>query len=416
LTAIATRSLGAARTHVNLGAAAGGGTEDALPRWHGGIALDYTVFRSGLLLVGAVSASQAGEGAPTVSEVSAGVRWQWTPTMVLEAGAGRRLSSTGPDLRLTLGLSSTFGLRRLVPVPSPSGPATVHGRAEQFYFPGSFNWTFLRTYPEAARLFNAFDYGHAILYERLTTAPTGDPAWLEVGTFDYLTKDLLVRPPRLPIAEEAIFPAYAARYWPAALAFDWAHLLHRQVYDALSDARLSPAARDSLVERLTDYYLSRRDVAFAPVPKSMTLMLGQPYSGAFRTAYPKLNGLIWAYHWLQVGLYEPLTADQAPAVQRAGVDSAVAHFRAMIPDAFPTAMPMTPMVAPAFTAKHPRAAAIFDNLHSLHDIIADILLSDVVTPENKRAAIAAALEEFRDETRNVMSDEEWRGMPEHHHH
>lgn len=416
LTAIATRSMGAVRTHVNLGAAAGGGTEDELPRWHGGIAFDYTFFRSSLLLVAAVSASQAGQGAPTVSELSAGARWQWTPTMVLEAGAGRRLSGTGPDLRLTLGLSSTFGIQHMVPVRGPSGPATVRGRAEQFYYPGSFNWTFLRTYPEAARLFNAFDYGHAILYERLTTDPAGDPAWLEVGKFDYLTKDLLVRPPRLPIAEEAIFPSYAARYWPAALAFDWAHLLHRQVYDALSDERLSSAARDSLVERLTDYYLSRRDVAFAPVPKSMALMLGQPYSGAFRAAYPKLNGLIWAYHWLQVGLYEPLTVDQAPAAQRAGIDSAVAHFRAMIPGDFPASMPMTPMVAPNFTAKHPRAAAIFDNLHSLHDIIADILLSDAVAQDNKRAAIEAALEEFRDGTRNVMSDEEWQGMPEHHHH
>ena len=30
-------------------------------------------------------------------------------------------------------------------------------RGEQFYYPGDFNWTMLRTYPEAARLFNAFD-------------------------------------------------------------------------------------------------------------------------------------------------------------------------------------------------------------------------------------------------------------------
>ena len=39
--------------------------------------------------------------------------------------------------------------------------------AEQFYPGGSFNWRFLSTYPDAAKLFNAFDYGHAILYEVL---------------------------------------------------------------------------------------------------------------------------------------------------------------------------------------------------------------------------------------------------------
>jgi len=192
-------------------------------------------------------------------------------------------------------------------------------------------------------------------------------------------------------------------------------MLHRQVYDALSDERLTPAARDSLVERLTDYYLSRRDVAFAPVPKSMSLMLGQPYSEAFLRAYPKFNGLIWAYHWLQVGLYEPLMTEEDPGARRAGIDAAVARFRAMIPDHFPAAMPMTPQVAPTFTARHPRAAAIFDNLHSLHDIISDILFSDVVAPGNKRAAIEAALEEFRDGNRNVMSDEEWRGATGHQH-
>ncbi len=289
LTAIATQSLGAARLHANAGVASGEGGDEELPRWHGGFALDYTFFRPSLLVVGALTASQAGEGDPTVSELSAGLRWQWTPTMVVEAGAGTRVSASGPDLRLTLGLSSTFSFRRIVPIHPPSGPETVRGRAEEFYYPGSFNWIFLKTYPDAARLFNAFDYGHAILYERLATAPAGDPAWLEVGKFDYLTTELLVRPPRLPIAEEAIFPRYAARYWPAALAFDWAHVLHRQVYDALSDERLTPAGRDSLVERLTDFYLSRRDVAFAPVPKSMALMLDQPYSGAFIRAYPKIQ-------------------------------------------------------------------------------------------------------------------------------
>ena len=61
-------------------------------------------------------------------------------------------------------------------------------------------------------------------------------------------------------------------------------------------------------------------------------------------------------------------------------------------------------------------AAIFDNLHMMHDIISDILLSDVVPPDNKRAAIEAALEEFRDGTRNVMSDEAWRAPAAHHAH
>ncbi len=105
--------------------------------------------------------------------------------------------------------------------------------------------------------------------------------------------------------------------------------------------------------------------------------------------------------------------EEGAEARRAGIDAAVTHFRAIIPDDFPSTMPMTPMVAPTFTARHPRAAAIFDNLHSLHDIISGMLLSDLVAPENKRAAVEAALEEFRDGTRNVMPQEQWRGTTGH---
>ena len=67
-------------------------------------------------------------------------------------------------------------------------------RDEQFYYPGAFNWTFLRSYPEAARLFNAFDYGHAVLYERLYTWPDSAAAVAALEReYRYLTTDLLVR-------------------------------------------------------------------------------------------------------------------------------------------------------------------------------------------------------------------------------
>src|SRR5690606_33058779 len=47
--------------------------------------------------------------------------------------------------------------------------AQLDQRDEQFYYPGDFNWKFVENYPEGARLFNAFDYGHAVLYEKLYT-------------------------------------------------------------------------------------------------------------------------------------------------------------------------------------------------------------------------------------------------------
>jgi ketosteroid isomerase-like protein len=290
-------------------------------------------------------------------------------------------------------------------------------RNEQFYYPGSFNWKFLSNYPEAARLFNAFDYGHAILYEALYTRPDSVRAASELDrAYRYLTTDLLVRPPRFAVAEEAIEPTYAKLAWRAKLVFDWAHVLHRQIYDVYADEAIPEARRDSLIERLTDYYLSRRDVAFAPVPKSMTLMDEQYYSQVFRKRFATFNGLIWSYHWLQVGLYEPLIAGRSADEKRAGVQAAVARFWQMLedpPGSTPRVMPLTATVAPEFTKRHPRAAAVFDNLHMMHDIISDILAADTVPREKKRDVIYAVLGELRDTTRNVMTRDEWLMMGHH---
>ena len=301
-------------------------------------------------------------------------------------------------------------------VSSMSGLQAQAQRDEQFYYPGRFNWAFLDRYPEAARLFNAFDYGHAVLYEKLLTRPRDLHRQLEEEEFRYLTTDLLVRPPRFAVAEEAIESRYAKRNWRAKMMFDWAHVLHRQIYDAYADDRLSPTARDSLIERLTDYYLSNRKYAFTPVPKAMELMDEQYYSQVFRRGYPKFNGLIWAYHWLQVGLYEPLIEATDHAESKAAVQATVARFWSLLDDAprnMPRVMPMTSAVAPKFAAAHPRAAIIFDNLHMTHDIISDILEADAVPPGEKSRVIGLALDEMQDSTRNVISLDMWRNMADH---
>ena len=300
----------------------------------------------------------------------------------------------------------------------PAGPGQRLGaqdqRDEWSYMPGSFNWQFLDTYPGAARLFNAFDYGHAVLYERLYTG-RGKAAEPLEKEFKYLTTDLLVRPPRFAVVEEAVMPSYSKVAWRAKQMFDWAHLLHRQIFDIYSDNRLGEATKDSLIERVTDYYLARREYAFAPVPKSMDLMESQYFSRTFRQAYPSFNGLIWAYHWLQVGLYEPLIEGRTPAERKAGVDAALARFWSMLedpPSRMPAFMPMATAVAPRFSERHPRAAAIFDNLHMMHDIISDVLTADIVPRDRKRAVIYAQLDELRDSTRNTMDWDEWRNMGE----
>ena len=288
-------------------------------------------------------------------------------------------------------------------------------RDEQFYYPGNFNWRFLGTYPEAARLFNAFDYGHAILYERLYARPGRAGPELEKD-YRYLTTDLLVRPPRFAVAEEVVMPSYAKIAWRAKMMFDWAHMLHRQIYDIYADDELTPGRRDALIEQVTDYYLSNRKYAFTDRPKSMALMDEQYFSKSFRETHPKFNGLIWAYHWLQVGLYEPFIESQTKAERKAGVQAAVARFWSMLeaaPSRMPRQMPMTSAIAPRFSAAHPRAAVIFDNLHMMHDIISDILTADAVPEGQKARVIYQQLDKLQDPSHDVMSMDEWRMMADH---
>ncbi len=287
---------------------------------------------------------------------------------------------------------------------------------EQFYVQAPHNWVFRNNYQAADRLFNAFDYGHAILYEGLWTQPDASPALLEEREYDYLTKRVLVRPPRVPLEEAAIEIKYAQLAPEAKQMFDWAHILHRQIYDVLADERLDDAAKDREVQRLIDYYKTRRDLAFSSKPKSMQLMQEQPYSLAFRKQYPKFNGLIWGYHWLQVGLYEPLIVGRNVAERQAGVRGTVARFWQMLQDpprAMPYQMPMTAAVAPEFTRRYPEAAIIFDNLHSMHDVISDILANDSVPRNRKRAEIMIAAGRYRDDTSFVMTREAWKVMSGH---
>jgi hypothetical protein len=121
--AIATRSWGRVRAHVNV--ARGFGSEDEpavadpLPRWEASAATDWTIFRSSLLLLAEIATVQVVDEGATEVRASIGSRWQWTPTLVLDLGITRRLSNVGPDIGITLGLSHSFAIPALIPEGKP---------------------------------------------------------------------------------------------------------------------------------------------------------------------------------------------------------------------------------------------------------------------------------------------------------
>ncbi len=142
-------------------------------------------------------------------------------------------------------------------------------------------------------------------------------------------------------------------------------------------------------------------------------MEGQPYSLEFRRAAPKYNGLLWSYHWYQLALHDALLVARTDADRRRGIDSVKRAFFALLvaaPAHMPTSMPMSPDVSPVLAARYPEAAIVFDNLHALHDVVSDILISPRISRRDKRAALLAAVAAYRDDSTSVISLDAWRSM------
>ncbi|MEK6769195.1 MAG: hypothetical protein AABY85_09440 [Gemmatimonadota bacterium] len=130
--ALATRSWGRNRLHLN-GAYGFGrkGTASAVEsagRWWYGAAVDHTLIRHSTLLVGEVYALRAADGERVQVNASLGLRYQWSPYTVLDAGISRGLrSGLGPEFSLTFGLSRAFAVAGLMPRGRAAAPAPIGG-------------------------------------------------------------------------------------------------------------------------------------------------------------------------------------------------------------------------------------------------------------------------------------------------
>lgn len=255
---------------------------------------------------------------------------------------------------------------------------------EMFYKAAPYNWAIERV-PEFARDMYATGVGHAMAYEALVTGRQG-----QLETHVHPTIDrVLQRPPRNPVDEMAISPTFVRKYGYLEKVFDWAHTLHFQTIDVLTYPGWSDARKDEEIERLWKFYLSE-PYALTGLPMNMEYLDSFPFSGGFRTKYPKTNALFWGYHWLQTVNYDML--------YRTPLADARAQYAVLGPQYRKTElyrirefMPMTAELSPRFAARFPKIANAFDNLHMLHDNVNDVLASDELTEPQKEVQIKTAI-------------------------
>lgn len=242
---------------------------------------------------------------------------------------------------------------------------------------GPWMWALPRELPQLYREFNGIDFGHAHIAETLLR--TQDDAEVEQARIEVL--DFIFREPTVPPDEEQIAPTFARMAWEAQKTFHWAHTFHRSLYDLFAADHVD---KDTAYRRILADYLSKPE-AITPEPLDHHGRLWSfPESKAFRDRYRMFNTQIWAYHWLQAAAYDVQLMGGA-ARQRELMRPVIEHYHGYLhrPPTEWQMMPMMAEVAPVFTHRFPEAAAIFDNLHMLHDNIDDVLSSPDLFPTHQ---------------------------------
>jgi len=272
----------------------------------------------------------------------------------------------------------------------PSMPADLPkwindpGADHLFYKPAPYNWAIERI-PAFARDMYGTGVGHAFAYEALAT---GREAKLETEIHESIVK-VLKNPPRLPVDEAALSPTFVRKYGYLEKVFDWAHTLHFQTIDVLVHPEWTDAQREQEIERLWSLY-SAQPYAITGLPLNMAYLDSFPYSGRFRTKYPKVNALFWGYHWLQTVNYDMLyrvpLRDQHMQYEILGE-----QYRTVELFRIRDVMPMTAEMSPRFAKRFPMIANSFDNLHMLHDNVNDILAMEGLSERQKEEQIKIAI-------------------------
>jgi mono/diheme cytochrome c family protein len=253
---------------------------------------------------------------------------------------------------------------------------------------GPWKWAVPRELPQLYREFNGIDFGHAHLAETLLR--TRDPEAVEKARLEVL--DFIFSSPPVPPDEEQVAPTMTRLAWEVSKTFDWAHLFHRSLYDLFASDEVQD--KEAAYGRLLADYLEKPEAITPHRLDHHQALWSFPESKAFRDKFRKFNTQIWAYHWLQAAVYDVQLIGNARKQQEL-IPKIIAHYQGYLrrPPVEWEFMPMMPEGAPEFARRFPEAAAIFDNLHMLHDNFDDILTRTDLYPTMaaKRAAILKIL-------------------------
>ncbi|MGH7792040.1 MAG: hypothetical protein ACREOB_06955, partial [Thermodesulfobacteriota bacterium] len=171
-------------------------------------------------------------------------------------------------------------------------------RDHRWQLRGPWNWTLSRELPQLFREFNGIDFGHAHIAETLLS--TQDQLQVEKARLEVL--DFIFSSPSVPPDEEQAAPTYTRMAWELQRTFNWAHIFHRSLYDLFTSDKVKD--NEDVYKKILADYLSKPEAITPHRLDHHGKLWSFPESKAFRDKFPKFNVQIWAYHWLQAGVYD----------------------------------------------------------------------------------------------------------------
>ena len=257
----------------------------------------------------------------------------------------------------------------LVSVPARDAAGRWVTRDERAAPRGPWRGALARELPRLHREFNGIDFGHALLAQTLLSGPS--PARAESARVAVLR--FIARMPAVPPDESLVAPGFSRLVWGLERTFNWTHAFHRSLYDLFASDRVTD--KRAAYKKLLAAYLASPDAITPRALDHHGRLWSFRESKAFRDSFSKFNSQIWAYHWLQAATYDVQLLGGAKK-QRALMPAILDQYHEYLskPPVEWTFMPLMSEVAPRFSSEYPEAAAIFDNLHMLHDNVDDILV------------------------------------------
>ncbi len=200
---------------------------------------------------------------------------------------------------------------------------------------------------------------------------------------------MLENPPRTEPHQEDVAPRMARLAFRVFRTIDWAHKLHEQLYDIMTDQRISSDEKDAWIQRAIDHYLSETDVAFSVAPTEQVLRRGGLHDAEWMHDYPmhwpRANDMFYALHWWHIVVYEAQLLYPELEAQQTALRRIAELLHTEVLELPPNRMLFTRETAPRWARRCPEAANVFDNLHMYHHMVYSILQSEEI--EDKRSEL-----------------------------